>query len=938
VLTGSKHYTPGAPRYENKNSKNKNNYSSSDGDDGDSISSMPGSRIRGNGNDDDSSSSSDDGPPPLIPRVDYDSSSSEDDAPPPLINGNNCDASSSFDNGPPPLIPRIDYDTSSDDDSMTKSLMPMSTRKKKARTPNLEPSGNHVLKHCKLEKERKQRERIQRKQHEQEKEQACERNRVKQRERKREDAKRKKKERKQKRTVSAIKIASFIRNTTLAKRWKQLRSGTIRLQALWRGIKARKEHAGAIRKMVEFRRFYSIWGNCLRLTPFIRMELHDWASLRDQQAFIRQLELEGDDDGEGRRDTDRKLTTSMEGVIEEVKDEKPASEDEDDDIEEIKGLPSRKNSVTSQQSSATESLAFKKIHLSAEVVKWLRNGDPRYVDFFVRRMKQLSNGERSRILAKRLNGSTTAKVPIYETYLEQKSGFRILWTEKDDYLLVWYVAKHHRVSRLMRLIDDSKNRSERQRISINDIDEMNPDDINAGSIERKDEIILDPLGNVPLKIYDVGTDEIENITKQDWIPALHLTEEERQVVETEGTVLLLGRSGTGKTVCICSRMEFDRQQHAGVPLFSQLFIARSPRLCSYVKNSIGPTDGSKFVTFDRVLTELENALPKVDGIRDSFPEGLFMKFSTFKRDVYDGNKGIDALIVWTNIRSFLKGSIEALQNNSKSKGIFVSEDEFLSETNFGKKRCRLTTSQRKIVYEIFLSYKEKLAKTNAWDNCDRIVALVQRLVAAKTSHPNLFDGLQSWCNWSKIYIDEVQDYVQSEILLFFHLGGAGNLFLAGDPAQNVTKGVEFRFDDIRSVGYHIAGENRKLIPQKPKIVNINFRSHAGILNAAASILSQMFAYFPDSAKQLGRDDGLFKGPQPGMFHKIKRDTMAELLSKRLNGTVVLTHDECVEEVAEKLGGYELVYGIRRAKGLEFKNVIIVDFFSSLPNESQKPWR
>jgi hypothetical protein len=666
-------------------------------------------------------------------------------------------------------------------------------------------------------------------------------------------------------------------------------------------------------------------------------------ALRDQQDFIRQLDQGSDDDVEGLKETDKKLTSSMEDAMK-VMEEKAAMLD--DDIEEIEGLPVVKpKRKLANEKPTNESSSFKKIHLSADVVKWLKNGDPKYVDFFVRRMKQLSSGERSRILAKRLNGSTTSKMPIYETYLEQKSGFRILWTEKDDFMLVWYVAKHHRVSRLMRLIDDSKNRSERQRVSIDAIDVISPDDNNYASPELNHEILLDPLGNVPLKVYGVGTDEIENITKENWTPTLHLTEEERQVVETEGTVLLLGRSGTGKTICICNRMEFDgqknefdRQQNAGDPFFSQLFVSRSPKLCKYVENSISPREGSKFVTFDKIISELERVLPKVGGIRDFFPEDLLMKFSTFKRDVYDGNKGVDALIAWTIIRSFLKGSIEALQNSSSANEFFVSKEDFLSEKNFGKKRCRLATEQRKVVYEIFLTYKEKLAEINAWDNCDRIVALIQRLQAAKRSHPNIFEGLESWCKWSKIYVDEVQDYTQSEILLFFYLSGPGNLFLAGDPAQNVTKGVEFRFDDIRSVGYHIAGENRRLIPQKPKIVNVNFRSHAGILNAAASILSQMFAYFPDSAKQLGRDDGLFKGPRPGILHKIKPETMAELLNQRLSGTVVLTHDECTERVIKNLEGYELVYGIRKAKGLEFKNVIIVDFFSSLPKKSQKPWR
>ena len=176
-------------------------------------------------------------------------------------------------------------------------------------------------------------------------------------------------------------------------------------------------------------------------------------------------------------------------------------------------------------------------------------------------------------------------------------------------------------------------------------------------------------------------------------------------------------------------------------------------------------------------------------------------------------------------------------------------------------------------------------------------------------------------------------------MLFFYLtSGAGNLFLAGDPAQNVTKGVEFRFEDIRSVGYHIADGDRRLIPDKPQKVNVNFRSHAGILNAASSVLSMMFKSFPHAAKELGKDEGLFGGPRPGMFYKIKPETMATLVAKEMQGTVILTHDENVDECIKKLGGYELVYGIRKAKGLEFKSVIILDFFSSLPNNLQKPWR
>ena len=274
-------------------------------------------------------------------------------------------------------------------------------------------------------------------------------------------------------------------------------------------------------------------------------------------------------------------------------------------------------------------------------------------------------------------------------------------------------------------------------------------------------------------------------------------------------------------------MEHDRQKFGKKdPDFSQLFVARSPRLCRYVENNIGTTSGSesRFTTFNKVIDELEKVLPIVKSVRDDFPDGQLMNFSRFKCEVYDGSGDVDALIVWTNIRSFIKGSIEALTNPN----FFISEDEFSSHEHFGKKRCRFSKEQRGFVYKVFLKYQEKMKDYDLWDNCDRIVSLIQRLQSAKTTDPNIFQG-DSWCKWSKIYVDEVQDYTQAECLLFFYLGGAGNLFLAGDPAQNVVRGVEFRFEDIRSVGYHVAGDQKDLIPQKPKIVNVNFRSHAGIL-------------------------------------------------------------------------------------------------------------
>lgn len=58
-------------------------------------------------------------------------------------------------------------------------------------------------------------------------------------------------------------------------------------------------------------------------------------------------------------------------------------------------------------------------------------------------------------------------------------------------------------------------------------------------------VMLDAMGNVPLKLYDVSFNEIDAISDKAWKPPMHLTKKETEVVQAKGTVLLLGRSGTG---------------------------------------------------------------------------------------------------------------------------------------------------------------------------------------------------------------------------------------------------------------------------------------------------------------------------------------------------------------------------------------------------------
>lgn len=91
---------------------------------------------------------------------------------------------------------------------------------------------------------------------------------------------------------------------------------------------------------------------------------------------------------------------------------KPCSGDEDDcTVDDGKSLEhsldeNDANYVATRKASDLWQPTYnvKMIKMTKEVVKWLRQGDNKYLEFFVRRVEQLAAGERSRILAKRLTG------------------------------------------------------------------------------------------------------------------------------------------------------------------------------------------------------------------------------------------------------------------------------------------------------------------------------------------------------------------------------------------------------------------------------------------------------------------------------------------------------------------------------------------------------
>ena len=159
---------------------------------------------------------------------------------------------------------------------------------------------------------------------------------------------------------------------------------------------------------------------------------------------------------------------------------------------------------------------------------------------------------------------------------------------------------------------------------------------------------------------------------------------------------------------------------------------------------------------------------------------------------------------------------------------------------------------------------------------------------------------------------------------------------------------------------------RRLNFSKPHTLDINFRSHQGVLRCAKSVLDFMFECFPSSIEGHTVDEGLCLGPRPVYFLDLKDKWQTDISQSRLrsilthnNKVTVLCRDEFflsdpetgmktldntspfypILHFPEQTNSphYVRTFGIKEAKGMEYDHVVILDFFSTAAPEQQEWW-
>ncbi|KAK2635999.1 hypothetical protein Ddye_030791 [Dipteronia dyeriana] len=307
-------------------------------------------------------------------------------------------------------------------------------------------------------------------------------------------------------------------------------------------------------------------------------------------------------------------------------------------------------------------------------------------------------------------------------------------------------------------------------------------------------------------------------------------------------------------------------------------------------------------------------------------------------------KRLDSSRVYTEIISHIKGGMHAMEVVDCK----LSREDYVQLSD--GRVSTLSTHKREKIYDIFLNYEKMKVESGEFDLADLVIDLHQRL-KNKNCQVDEMDF---------VYVDEVQDLTMSQIGLFKYICknvDEGFVF-SGDTAQTIARGIDFRFQDIRALFYKkfvldsssngdVRRERKRQLSDVLSLSQ-NFRTHAGVLKLAQSIIELLFRFFPQSIDILKPETSLIYGEPPVLLEsESKEDAIIKIFGNSGNfggnmvgfgaQQVILVRDDCArKEISNQVGKQALVLTIVDCKGLEFQDVLLYNFFSS--SNLKNKWR
>ncbi|KAG8778469.1 hypothetical protein FRC12_024973 [Ceratobasidium sp. 428] len=482
---------------------------------------------------------------------------------------------------------------------------------------------------------------------------------------------------------------------------------------------------------------------------------------------------------------------------------------------------------------------------------------------------------------------------------------------------------------------------------------------------------------------------------------------QHSIVDHRGASIVVGRSGTGKTTALIYKMQsIDQSADASFrqlfvtrsrvlakhveSSFSRL--VDSINMESEAAEELGETSkelDQALVEFDNEI-DLRNDLPSCFSDLDDTHFPLFISFEKLcslieadmrrERDLHlprlawsakplweynhidyrefreqywqqfkisDREVGLSPSLVYSEILGVIKGYSKVI---GCSAG-YLNRDQYVLGTVAHKVSAHLDVDVKDRIYSMFEDYKRLKAARFEVDQADRSYHIGEFLTE-EVSEPQSELG-KRLSSIDFLYVDEVQDNLMSDIYLLRELcKSVDNTYWGGDTAQTILAGSAFRIKDLGSYLYNEVHDDLRdswrrlpsnLAPSKFELT-VNYRSHEGIVQCAASVVDSLYNLFPESLDQLARETAYDKsteylpvvltdvGSEVSAFETFLLNSTSSLGAQQ---AILVRSEELAERLESRISGFCPILTITKSKGLEFDDILLYNFFTE--SESPEAW-
>lgn len=367
---------------------------------------------------------------------------------------------------------------------------------------------------------------------------------------------------------------------------------------------------------------------------------------------------------------------------------------------------------------------------------------------------------------------------------------------------------------------------------------------------------------------------------------------QQNIFNIKPPVIIVGSAGSGKTVLTLEKIK----QLSGNVLYitlSAFLVDNSSRLyfSDYYVNEKQEVD---FLSFKEYMETLK-VIPGKEIDFKNFNAWLLPRKHSF--GISDAYKLFEEF----------KGVITGIEITKP----FLSKDDYLG---LGVKQSIFLKNEREKVYEIFTKYLEFLSENNFYDL--NIVSFL-------------------WLGFSRpkydfIVIDEVQDFTNIQLYIVLKsLKVPENFMLCGDSNQIVHPNF-FSWTNVKTMFYKhdISGKNIN-------VLRTNYRNSNDVTAIANKLLMIKNARFGSIDKESNfLVESLEENKGSVNFYVDSQNRRKQLndSTKRSTKYAVLVMTQEEKAAARKVFETPLLFSIHEAKGLEYENIILVNFISNYNKE------